>query len=80
VVAPTASDIFGTNGIGGTARKIDNAGNALIFARSPLGRLALIAYVCVILLLSVLKGIAATAKVKTVEAAAKPGQRLPSHH
>jgi signal peptidase len=51
------------------------AGNALIFARSPLGRLALIAYVCVILLLSILKGIAATAKVETVEAAGKPGQR-----
>ena len=41
------------------------AGNALIFARSPLGRLALIAYVCLILLLSVFKGIAATAKDKT---------------
>jgi signal peptidase I len=50
------------------------AGNALIFARSPLGRLSLIAYVCAILLLSILKGIAATAKVKTVEAAGKPGQ------
>ena len=41
------------------------AGNALIFARSPLGRLSLIAYVCLVLLLSILKGIAATAKVKT---------------
>jgi signal peptidase I len=50
------------------------AGNALIFARSPLGRLSLIAYVCVIVLLSLLKGIAATAKVKTVEAAGKSGQ------
>jgi signal peptidase len=49
------------------------AGNALIFARSPFGRLALIAYVCVILLLSLLKGIAATARVKTVEPAGKPG-------
>jgi signal peptidase len=47
------------------------AGNALIFARSPLGRLSLIAYVCVILLLSVLKGIAATAKVETTGAAAR---------
>ena len=53
------------------------AGNALIFARSSLGRLALIAYVCVILLLSLLKGIAATAKVKTLEpAAGKPGRPL----
>jgi signal peptidase I len=38
------------------------AGNALLFARSPLGRLSLVAYVCVILLMSILKGIAATAK------------------
>jgi signal peptidase I len=50
------------------------AGNALIFARSPLGRLSLIAYVCVILLLSLLKGIAATARVKTVEPAGNSGQ------
>ena len=52
------------------------AGNALVFARSSLGRLALIAYVCVILLLSVLKGIAASAKVKTVEPAGKTRQPL----
>jgi signal peptidase len=47
------------------AFSVPYAGNALIFARSPLGRLALIAYVCLILLLSVFKGIAATAKDKT---------------
>jgi signal peptidase len=47
------------------AFSVPYAGNALIFARSPLGRLSLIAYVCLILLLSVLKGIAATAKVDT---------------
>lgn len=41
------------------------AGNALLFARSPLGRLSLIGYVCLILLLSIFKGIAATAKDKT---------------
>jgi len=35
-----------------------------------------IAYVCVILLLSVLKGIAASAKVKTVEPAGKTRQPL----
>ena len=52
------------------------AGNALIFARSPLGRLSLIAYVCLMLLLSVFKGIAATIKVKTVEPAGRPGQRV----
>jgi signal peptidase len=50
------------------------AGNALIFARSPLGRLSLIAYVCVILLLSLLKGIAATARVTTVAPDGKSGQ------
>ena len=49
---------------------IPYAGNALIFARSPLGRLSLIAYVCIVLLLSILKGIAATAKEK-------PAQRGP---
>jgi signal peptidase I len=47
------------------------AGNALIFARSPLGRLSLIAYVCLILLLSIFKGIAATAKVQTTSAPAR---------
>ena len=47
------------------------AGNALIFARSPLGRLSLIAYVCLILLLSIFKGIAATAKVQTTGAAGR---------
>jgi len=47
------------------AFSVPYAGNVLIFARSPLGRLALIAYVCLILLLSVFKGIAATAKDKT---------------
>jgi signal peptidase len=41
------------------------AGNVLLFARSPLGRLSLIGYVCLILLLSIFKGIAATAKDKT---------------
>jgi signal peptidase len=38
------------------------AGNALIFARSSLGRLSLVVFVCVILLLGVFKAIAATAK------------------
>jgi signal peptidase I len=42
-------------------------GNALIFARSSLGRLSLIGYVCVILLLSIFKGIAASAKVKATD-------------
>ena len=42
------------------------AGNALLFARSPLGRLSLIGYVCLILLLSIFKGIAATAKDKPI--------------
>lgn len=41
---------------------IPYAGYALLFARSPLGRLSLVAYVCLILLISILKGIAATAK------------------
>jgi signal peptidase I len=41
------------------------AGNALIFARSPLGRISLIAFVCLILLLGIFKGIAATAKDTT---------------
>jgi signal peptidase len=38
------------------------AGNALIFARSPLGRLSLVAFVCLTLLIGVFKAIAATAK------------------
>jgi len=38
------------------------AGNALIFARSSLGRLSLVVFVCVILLLGVFRAIAATAK------------------
>jgi signal peptidase I len=41
------------------------AGNALIFARSSLGRLSLVVFVCVILLLGVFKAIAATAKDTT---------------
>jgi signal peptidase I len=40
-------------------------GNALIFARSSLGRTSLIAFVCLILLLGIFKGIAATAKDTT---------------
>ena len=38
------------------------AGNALIFARSSLGRLSLVAFVCLTLLIGIFKGIAATAK------------------
>jgi signal peptidase len=54
---------------------IPYAGNALIFARSPLGRLSLIAYVCLILLLSLFKGIAATAKDTTQQPTGKPARR-----
>ena len=39
--------------------------NALIFARSSLGRLSLVAFVCLILLLGIFKAIAATAKDAT---------------
>jgi signal peptidase len=41
---------------------IPYAGNVLLFARSPLARLAVIAYVCLVLLLGIFKGIAATAE------------------
>lgn len=47
------------------AFSVPYAGNALIFARSRFGRLSLIGYVCLVLLLSIFKGIAATAKDKT---------------
>ena len=48
------------------------AGNALLFARSRGGRLSLIGLVCFILLLSIFKGIAATARDKTQEPQARP--------
>jgi signal peptidase I len=58
------------------AFSVPYAGNALIFARSPLGRLALIAYVCLILLLSVFRAIAATAKDKTQPPTGKTTQAV----
>jgi signal peptidase I len=57
------------------AFSVPYAGNALIFARSPLGRICLIAYVCLILLLSLFKGIAATAKDTTQQPTGKPARR-----
>lgn len=49
------------------AFSVPYAGNALILARSAGGRLSLIGFVCLILLLSIFKGIAATATEKTQE-------------
>jgi signal peptidase len=49
------------------AFSVPYAGNALILARSRLGRLSLVGFVCLILLLSIFKGIAATARDKTQE-------------
>lgn len=44
-------------------------GNALLFARSSVGRILLLGYVCFILLFSIFKGIALAAKKKEEEAA-----------
>jgi signal peptidase len=54
------------------AFSVPYAGNALILARSRLGRLSLVGFVCLILLLSIFKGIAATARDKTQEPHAPP--------
>jgi signal peptidase len=54
------------------AFSVPYAGNALLFARSRGGRLSLIAFVCLILLLSIFKGIAATARDKTQDPQARP--------
>jgi signal peptidase len=54
------------------AFSVPYAGNALLFARSRGGRLSLIGFVCLILLLSIFKGIAATARDKTQNPQARP--------
>ena len=53
------------------------AGNALIFARSSLGRLSLVAFVCLMLLIGIFKGIAATAKDTSRPRSQIQGHRQP---